>query len=68
MLIGFTCKKKASLKPCARTKLVLLHIVCIFYKFIRFGKIEVSFYQIYFDKVSCQNLLYNFKKKNVLYI
>ena len=33
-----------------------------------FEKNEVSFYQIYCDKVSCQNLLYNFKKKNVLYM
>jgi len=37
-------------------------------QFIRFGKNEVRFYQIYVDKVSCQNLLYNFKKKNALYM
>ena len=28
-------------------------------------KLKLGFYQIYFDKVYCQNLLYNFKKKNV---
>ena len=28
----------------------------------------IFYFQIYFDKVSCQNLLYNFKKKIVLYM